>query len=53
MSPEKWTICIHLTSEGDYDDAQDMSTALEKLARKMGAKDPMIEILEQDDRRGS
>jgi hypothetical protein len=43
-----WTICIHLTSEGDYDAAQDIATALERLALKKGAIDPMIEILEQD-----
>lgn len=48
---EAWTICIHATSNGDYDRAQDIAAAMEKLGRRRGAKDIMIEILSQHEPR--
>jgi hypothetical protein len=45
---ERWTICMHVTSRGDYERAQKIAVAMERAAERAGAVDVMGEILEQD-----
>lgn len=46
MTPS-WTICIHVTVKGAYEDAERVAEALEKISNREGAANVMIEILEQ------
>jgi hypothetical protein len=46
----RFTIVLHVTVHGDWDSAHDVAHEIEKLAVRLGGKDPMLEVLEQGER---
>jgi hypothetical protein len=45
---ERYTVVLHVTVGGSYDDASDAAGKIEAAAKRAGGEDTMVEIIPQD-----